>query len=1025
MKKRFLPFSFATLVITGLAALFFISVDFNADKQEIKIDGGRSIIKAKEYLAMIRNNQHTGILDARDVVKARNQIKQQANFKSSAAELNWIEMGPDNMGGRIRGLVFDNQDTEGNTIYAASVTGGIFKTTNLGATWNKVNLDGDASNLRVSSMVQASDGTIYVGTGEGFNIQNVSATGEMGYSGGFVGNGIFQSNASDNFTRVEGTEPVANDDQVEWAYVNELGITDNNKLWAATNTGLLHKSGSEWSYAEYDSSGTSYNLEGLAYDVKIGSNGLVVAAIDGLVYVSANGNGDGFVLVSTSEDGMLPASGVGRIELAIAPSDPNVIYALATKANDVDDKNGLENVYLSEDGGESWRVVGPGGSESLNILGSTYAIEDGGIVTVHNYYQGDFNNTLVVFPNDPYKILAGGINLWEGKKIDNTGFYQWAEKSTGEGIPILDSLYVHNDHHVYSFQPGGGNVFAIGSDGGVSIGTSQGQSYFFRSINRNFNIAQFYTIDVSDKVDQVIGGTQDNGSPFIDGESALPMGGGDVWVDENSNGDKIPNGGDGGFCAMSNLRYIINGAETPPAIFYSKSPMPEDNNLSLIDRMRRSETLGFDFSSNFLSEDMSNSNFITPMILWESYTNQNSRDSVAFVAKEDYNAGDTVLVHSNNYNQPFSYFLPVDLEEDDTLMVKDIISSKLFVATTDKIWMTLEALDFTTDPNPNWYNISDVDHTGFEGDPQCIAYSAEANYLFVGTTNGRLFRISNIALAYDEDRADVSSTNCIIATNELLIAEDTITQVITSISVDPLDPNNVLVTLGNYGNSDYVFYTEDALSDNPTFVSVQGNLPEMPVYASILEMHTDDAAVIGTEEGIWISDDVTSGEWYQSSADLGNVPVFALKQQTVYKSNITLTHIDPGTGVFYEIYPAIENYGMIYAATHGRGIFREESFKEVGIDNPIIVKNKISELKIYPNPVVSTINLTFNTDQSNDVKVNIFDINGRLVNTYQYNDINAGSNTITFDVRTLTKGTYIIKLNVGTKVLTSKFVIGK
>lgn len=1013
MKKRFLPFSFATLVISGLAILIFISGDFKADEQELNMNGTRSIIKAKEYLAMIRNNQHTGILDARDVVKARNQIKEQANLKSSAAELSWIEMGPDNIGGRTRGLIFDNRDTEGLTIYAASVTGGIFKTTNLGATWNKINLAGDQSNLRVSCMVQAPDGTIYVGTGEGFNIQNYSAVGDMGYSGGFVGNGMYKSDASDNFTLVEGTEPVANDETVEWAYINEVAVAESGRLWAATNGGLLKKGNSDWGFASYtDSLGASIELEGLAYDVKIGPNGLVIAAVDGLVYVSADGSGSGFVLVSTDEEGMLPSTGIGRVEFAIAPSDPNVIYAMAATTTG-QDVNALENVYMSEDAGGSWRVVGPGGSESLNILGSFYF--EG--TSEKDYYQGDYNNTIIVFPNNPYKILAGGVNLWEGEKINETGYFQWSEKSTGSGIPSYFPNYIHSDHHVYAFQPDHNDVIAIASDGGISVGLTNGENYFFYLINKNYNATQYYSIGITDKADRIIGGTQDNGTLFIDGSSTAPMSGYDIWLDDNF----VSDGGDGGFCVMSNLRSITAGEETLPATFYSKGPKPEGGILG--DRMRRSESLGFDYNSNFLSDDIVNSNFLTPMILWENYSNENSRDSVDFGAPQDYTAGTNVLVHSKNYRQPFSYTLPIDLNEGDTLRVKDIVSTKLFVATTDEIWMTFEAVQFGVDPE--WFNISAEGEAGFTGDPQSMAFSADANYLFVGTTEGGLYRISNIALAYDHDRADVSSSNCIIATDKIMITEDTITQVITSISIDPLDANKVLITLGNYGNTDYVYYTENALSDNPEFTSVQGNLPEMPVYSSILEMHTDDAAVIGTEEGIWVSDDVASGEWYQSSAALGNVPVFALKQQTFYKNNITITHTDPVTGDFYEVYPAIANYGMIYAATHGRGVFREESFKEVGIDNPIIVKNNISEIKIYPNPVVNTANLTFNVKQKNNVELNIFDINGRQVGTYHYNDINTGSNTITFDVSHFIKGTYIVKLNDGTRITTSKFVIAK
>ena len=1123
MKKRILPIVFFSLLIAGLTAfsLIFANLNNSDGKKGMVLDnrGNQSIIKAKEYLAKLRNNQHTGLLDPHDVIKARQQIEAQANYKSGAAiDLDWIEMGPDNIGGRTRALIFDNRDQNGNTIYAASVTGGVFKTTNLGTIWNKINLSNGTANLNVSCMAQTDNGTIYAGTGEGFNTQNYTALGNMGYEGGFVGKGIFYSDGNDDFHLVEGTQPTTHGDTIEWAYINEIALdTKNNRLFAATYNSLkyadfpdLNNWQSDCKHSldsiifsrdmEIDSIITCdtfwfendhlvfvnpiYDIDttkndttntdldrkyipfeeyGNCYDVKVSPDGWIITEFNNLIYVSESGSTNEFVNrstypdnpdafgkdiislktnitvldtlgnvryeetnnytetgdwanVVTNDNGYPSNEDIGRVEFAIAPSDPNIVYAMAARSS-FPNPNSLQNIYLSEDKGQTWRVVAPGGSESLNILGSTYGNNS-------FYYQGDYDNTLVVFPDDPYRILAGGVNLWEGTKINQTGYYQWSEKSIGNagGLPfgIYDERYCHVNHHDYVFQPGSNNKFIIGTDGGLHIGNVSGNTYTFQPLNKNYNATQLYTLDCSSKVDEVVGGAQGNGTLYISGEGNSPMNAEDIW---NYGDPAYPEGSDGGYCAISNIRIEIPGIATiDPPVFYSKSPLPEQG--SLVSRMRRSETLGFDYSNNFLAAAMTNSNFLTPMILWESFDNENSRDSVNFVADTNYNAGDNVVVRSNIFDYPFDYELPVSLNKSDSLIVKDIISNKLFISTTDNIWMTKEALDFTI--APEWFLISDNAHIGFEGNPQCMAYSSDANYLFVGTQEGTLFRISNIALAYDYDRADVNSSSCIIATDELQITEDN-TQIITSISVDPKDANKVLVTLGNYGNTDYVNYTYNALSDNPEFNSVQGTLPQMPVYSSVLEMDENtNVAIIGTEKGIWISDDVASGEWYKASAGMHEVPVMYLKQQTVYKRCFTITYYDPATGdPFYEIYPEIKNYGMIYAATYGRGTFRNEYFYILGEEEHSFVSSEKQELTIFPNPVVHSGNVSCYLYKTGNAQINIFDMQGRIVKSLNYNKLQTGNNTLKFDVETLNKGTYILQLVAGSKSSTSKFVIIK
>ena len=81
---------------------------------------------------------------------------------------------------------------------AASVSGGIWKSTNLAITWSKINVEND--NLYVSCMIQTPDGTIYAGTSESFAAQTMSGLEDMGYSGGFMGQGIFKSTDGENFS---------------------------------------------------------------------------------------------------------------------------------------------------------------------------------------------------------------------------------------------------------------------------------------------------------------------------------------------------------------------------------------------------------------------------------------------------------------------------------------------------------------------------------------------------------------------------------------------------------------------------------------------------------------------------------------------------------------------------------------------------------------------------------------------------------------------------------------------------------
>ncbi len=237
----------------------------------------------------------------------------------------------------------------------------------------------------------------------------------------------------------------------------------------------------------------------------------------------------------------------------------------------------------------------------------------------------------------------------------------------------------------------------------------------------------------------------------------------------------------------------------------------------------RSEDKGENTSVNF--EPPASNIFMTPILMWENFEDHNSRDSVKYYATADFVAGDVVKCRSANFDHPFDHMLTEDLPYGDSLMVQDIIQSKLFNANAGNsgIQMTKGTLKFD-EPGEFW-KIADA-----PGFPTCISASADANFLFVGTDDGKLYRISNIALAYDSLRADIGSSACIIATDELQIPEFQ-DRFVTSVSVDPQNPEHVIVTLGNYGNEDYVYRTTNALDSLSLviFENITGNLPWMPV----------------------------------------------------------------------------------------------------------------------------------------------------------------------------------------------------
>jgi hypothetical protein len=330
--------------------------------------------------------------------------------------------------------------------------------------------------------------------------------------------------------------------------------------------------------------------------------------------------------------------------------------------------------------------------------------------------------------------------------------------------------------------------------------------------------------------------------------------------------------------------------------------------------------------------------------------------------------------------------------------------------------------------NPNnigkdsdWWQIGRLDN----GDtPQSMTTSQDGNYLWVGTSNGNLYRLSNILNARD-GYADLDTSSAPVVVVDKVRAFGG--RNITSISVDPNDPDKVIATLGNYGNNQYVYYSSNATQAGATFNSVQGTtLPAMPVYSSVINYFDGDQVIIGTELGIYSTDNIQSANptWVLSGTNMDQVPVFTLKQQINTKPSDGF--IDNGNVVITD---SVYN-GMLYAGTYGRGFWGSTSLRQVntiGLDenNALEAKVEKNSLKMFPNPATTSTRVEVELFNRGDVNITILDLNGRVVAEQAATNLAAGKHDISVDLFSVTSGTYIVRTEANQAVKTGKLVIVK
>lgn len=1012
-------------------------------RSESKVEEGAA--GAAAYLNSLRANPQTGVVEMADVKQAREEFAALASRQAKQADYSWEEVGPTDEGGRSRAIIFDKDNP--NIMYAGSVSGGIFKSTNGGLSWNVIN--DQLQNLSISCLAQGSDGTIYAGTGEALYASL------FGYksSTAFLGAGIYRStDGGQTFSLIPSTDPSSGGFQA----VGKIEVDPDNaqRVYACTDRGfqISDDGGDTWQSA----------LPGSPFstDMFITPSGTVYAKHGSAIYKSTSGDIGTYTEITGTD---IPRNS-SRMRVAVSPQDENYVYVVSTN------NGAFDRLYQSTDGGQSFRVVG----------------QRSAILNPHRN-QGGWNNAIVVDPKDKERVLIGGVTVHEWSEENG-----WLNVATNNRALAIAGIYIHSDNHLIKFHPTKLNQIYIANDGGLTRSLDNGDSW--NSINKGYATIQFYGIDVA--LDgKIMGGTQDNSNILIDPFSTFPTTGSyrnsgdggevefshlnpDYWFLASQYGNlrrSIRNGEQGTFDGF--FSRDVTGARSPgSSLAFANFVTPFDLHEELRDPQSADSirfgadtiatSIGFgnggvDYTGSF-TKPQSSTKFVAESFVIESGNQVVTSDaqgnlsgdgtgtfdantgnfSVTFnagtnleiliTAATTYDPGAPVTVLSLTNELPIRDTLVNGLQPGEEIMIQDPVQAIFAVGLTayqsatepnnkqGGVWMTRGAVREVG--TPEWWHVGELND---EEVPSSLTISPDGNTIWVGTLNGRLIRISNLDQARSEETADIdddySTGNPVASTS--VVTQDvalTLNRTITDIAVDPGNTDRVVVTVGGYGSNPKVYYTTNGNRpgiSGSDFVNVTGNLPGAPAYATTFNYNDPNGGevLIGNDFGVFKTDDIDAStvSWSVENQGLANVPVFDFVQTRTVR---------------YDLKTNQDFEGQIYAATHGRGIFMTNSTADyVGNEElePVAEGPAQEKLTVYPNPAVDRLNIKLQLEQRSAVRVEVRDLSGKTVLRHHYPAVAAHTEALSLEVGSLKTGAYIITVSYAGKSRSTQLLISK
>ena len=849
---------FLLVAIFSCGIFFFLKNNkrvFLENKEETKKE--EFVDDRLEYEFEILKNPYTGQIP-------KNIFKQELEFAKSLpvkdgsnsglftpTNLNSYSLaGPDNIGGRTRAFAIDERFGIGSNkvILAGSVSGGIFRTIDGGATWTKVTPQTEVHN--VTAIAQdprpGSQDTWYAGGGEALGN---SAAGVGAFYFGFgilksTDNGLTWTRLTLNVTNTDGSPltpgTLETFDNV-FDIVHKIIVNPaNGDVYIAGHRRLVKSTDGGASFRVVFGSSVPATSDQGQMDIISNSAGKLFLGVNGEnpdqtlrgIWTSTSGDFNtwtriaggatlGIDSIAGWRGNAYDTSGPKRILLALAPSQQNLLFAYYQ--NDLSQLNSkganpeadLFKIDLNTNTATNLSANMP------DFPGQLDGIDPLAV-------QGGYDMLIAIKPDDPNVIFVGGTNLYRSTdgfttktKTQWIGGYKNQNPVTAETYPNS-----HADMHGLHFSPVNSNTaFAI-NDGGIqktdSILANQSPDPVPWAMVSNYQTLQynFVAIDPATGQNNFFGGAQDNGCYFrIDG-TATP-----------NNQFKI-SGGDGASVSIASVTDIAF------TIYYSS----------------QFGSLTRDITNNFTS--------ITPNGL---------------TANPQSGFGDFVTYFKGDFDNPQDLYY---------VNFNRLFRTRIASTVTSSTWEELTGVGTAVNAaKPKGTDIS-IRALELSRGPYTTDHT-----LYIGTSDGHIYRLD------DPENAALSAT-------PLDITPPGLAGNISDIAVNPNNDNEILVTVSNYSTTN-IYYSTNGKSAIPIWKDAEGNLT-LPSIRSCMIVTKKDASgnpvteyYVGTSVGLYSTTNISaSSPAWQREGDnlLGMALMTTLDYRPQDNTLLVGTH---GNGMYY------------------------------------------------------------------------------------------------------------------------------
>lgn len=1008
-------------------------------------------IPPKKYYEMeweLTMNPETGRPTPENLLVVKSQleeIRQQAllhRTPGDALDNLWVERGPTNVGGRTRAVMFDPNDPTNETVFAGSVSGGLYKNTNISnanSTWTRVNTP---DNLAVSCITYDPNNTniFYVGTGESY------------VQGDVNGNGLWKStDAGTTWTKVLG------------------GISGPTTFQSASNITINTPSGVAGNYVCYPTNPANFGTAittTITADIVLVNDGTaptsdacesIVNNVAGKIALIRRGDCTFVIKVKAAQD----AGAIGVIMMNNVTGQPIPMGGTDTTIT-------IPSVMISKEDGDLLEATLASGSMtgSLNPTGDGFTgnlvpgiqhINDvkvrnnGGVSEVYvaaaeSYYS---ESNALTFLGGPayglYKSTNGG-STWNEVNLPLT---DGGKKHCPNNIEFgSDNKIWVSTKSTYVFGEGGGKVFSS-TDGvnfiqnyAVTNGrrteiavskTTPGKVYVLAELSQaSATVPNIETTIVKTTNAFASSSTMtlpvdaDPASRFTNygftGQQAFF----DLFIELDPTNDETV------YVGGIDLFKSVNGASSWSQLSHWTGAYAQyvhsDQHAVAFGHGATSKLLFGNDGGVYFS-----SNSGTAIASRNKGFNATQFYSVGVAPTTNGMTGDNFVAGAQDNGSQMFLGATAGLNESSQVQGGDGAYSFMDTDGTDRYRIT----NYVYNNSINLYNYansqtrvinSETTENGAFIAPMALDSNMDILYSDYTNTSGTtpLYQIrryarvkgplsvqkttltnalltsSPTAFTVSKFGTPTTSSTLLVGTRNAKLLKITNANAASPTWTDITGPafvgsvsdveygtteNEIFVTMHNY-NVVSIWYTNDG---GATWQNKEGNLPDIPVKAVLKNPLNANEVIVGTELGVWFTNtfNTASPTWNQSFNGMSNVKV---------------TDLD------------LRNDNVVFASTYGRGVF-SGAFTSTTLSNDDIVKS--NGIKVYPNPSNGTINLNIN-DFTGKINIQLFDIKGQVV----YSDYNVDfSLEKTINFNKLSTGLYILKVSSDNLNYTEKIII--